>query len=75
MCATFESFEWEWARLRRPHRERLSANGPTRVTAYDAANSATVVYVEVRCRARTLESVSLALTDASALSTAGLRPG
>ncbi|MFF7456554.1 Lrp/AsnC family transcriptional regulator [Kitasatospora sp. NPDC008115] len=41
--------------------ERLRANGLAWVTAYDAAKSATVAYVEVRCRPRALESVSRAL--------------
>ncbi|MEV5200585.1 Lrp/AsnC family transcriptional regulator [Streptomyces sp. NPDC053720] len=43
--------------------ERLCANGLAWVTAYDAAKSATVAYVEVRCRPRALESVSIALAD------------
>ncbi|MEU9998364.1 Lrp/AsnC family transcriptional regulator [Streptomyces sp. NPDC050848] len=41
--------------------ERLRTNGLAWVTAYDAAKSATVAYVEVRCRPRALESVSIAL--------------
>jgi len=41
--------------------ERLRVNGLAWVTAYDAAKSATVAYVEVRCRPRALESVSAAL--------------
>ncbi|MEU9060257.1 hypothetical protein AB0D13_15745 [Streptomyces sp. NPDC048430] len=43
------------------HRERLRVIGLAWYTAYDAAKSATAAYGEVRCRARTLESVSLAL--------------
>ncbi|GGY16177.1 Lrp/AsnC family transcriptional regulator [Streptomyces tanashiensis] len=43
--------------------ERLRANGLAWVTAYDAAKSATVAYVEVRCRPRSLEAVSHALAD------------
>ncbi|GAA0451690.1 hypothetical protein GCM10010361_14720 [Streptomyces olivaceiscleroticus] len=76
MCTTFETFgtgtrlrdrgSSRWARQR--------ANG-LKVTAYDVAKSATVVYVEVRCRARTRKFVSLVLTDASAPSTAGRRSG
>ncbi|GGX86734.1 hypothetical protein GCM10010358_45980 [Streptomyces minutiscleroticus] len=54
---------------------RLRANGPARVAAYDAARSATVTYVEVRCRTRTLEFVGLAPTDASVPSIAMRRPG
>ncbi|MFF9217191.1 hypothetical protein [Streptomyces viridosporus] len=60
MRTTFETFERAWTRLRRPHWERLRANGLAWVTAYDAydaAKSATVAYAEVRCRARTLASV------------------
>ncbi|WP_457462959.1 hypothetical protein [Streptomyces sp. TE5632] len=72
---TFETFERAWTRLRRPRWERLRANGLVWATTYDAAKPATVAHVEVRCRARTFESVSLALTDASAPSTAGRRPG
>ncbi|WP_320776114.1 hypothetical protein [Streptomyces sp. CRN 30] len=53
----------------------MRANGLAWAAAYDAAESPTVTYVEVRCRARPLESVGLALTDASAPSTAGRRPG
>ncbi len=55
MCATFETFERAWTRLRQPHWERLRANGLAWGTAYDAAKSATVAYAEVRCRARTLD--------------------
>ncbi|MFE6955763.1 Lrp/AsnC family transcriptional regulator [Streptomyces sp. NPDC057696] len=43
--------------------ERLRANGLAWVTAYDAAKSSTVAYVEVRCRPRALESVGTALAD------------
>ncbi|MGA5196555.1 Lrp/AsnC family transcriptional regulator [Streptomyces exfoliatus] len=43
--------------------ERLRTNGLAWVTAYDAAKSATVAYVEVRCRPRALESVGSALAD------------
>ncbi|MFF6896679.1 Lrp/AsnC family transcriptional regulator [Streptomyces hydrogenans] len=41
--------------------ERLRANGLAWVTAYSAPRSVTVAYVEVRCRPRALEAVSLAL--------------
>ncbi|MFF0477753.1 Lrp/AsnC family transcriptional regulator [Streptomyces sp. NPDC004284] len=42
--------------------ERLRASGLAWVTAYDAAKSATVAYVDVRCRPRSLEAVTEALT-------------
>ncbi|MCX4399458.1 Lrp/AsnC family transcriptional regulator [Streptomyces sp. NBC_01767] len=41
--------------------ERLRANGLAWVSAYDSAKSATVAYVEVRCRPRALDSVGAAL--------------
>ncbi|MFH8259256.1 Lrp/AsnC family transcriptional regulator [Streptomyces roseolus] len=41
--------------------ERLRANGLAWVTAYSAPKWVTVAYVEVRCRPRALETVSLAL--------------
>ncbi|MFF8381461.1 Lrp/AsnC family transcriptional regulator [Streptomyces sp. NPDC015661] len=42
--------------------ERLRAEGLAWVTAYDAAKTATVAYVEVRCRPRAFERVSAAVT-------------
>ncbi|WP_254705638.1 Lrp/AsnC family transcriptional regulator [Streptomyces vilmorinianum] len=42
--------------------ERLRAAGLAWITAYDAARTATVAYVEVRCRPRSLEAVSTAVT-------------
>ncbi|MFE7559192.1 Lrp/AsnC family transcriptional regulator [Kitasatospora sp. NPDC057500] len=42
--------------------ERLRAGGLAWVTAYDAAKSTTVGYVEVRCRPRSLEAVTTAVT-------------
>ncbi|MEU5951136.1 AsnC family transcriptional regulator [Streptomyces sp. NPDC047525] len=43
--------------------ERLHASRLAWITAYDAAKSATVAYVEVRCRPRRVESVSAALSE------------
>ncbi|MFF2959359.1 Lrp/AsnC family transcriptional regulator [Streptomyces sp. NPDC057963] len=43
--------------------ERLRAHRLAWVTAYDAPKSATVAYVEVRCRPRSLEAVSAALSE------------
>ncbi|MEU7070162.1 Lrp/AsnC family transcriptional regulator [Streptomyces narbonensis] len=42
--------------------ERLRAGGLAWVTAYDAAKTATVAYVEVRCRPRAFDRVSAAVT-------------
>ncbi|MET9541192.1 Lrp/AsnC family transcriptional regulator [Streptomyces sp. NPDC006553] len=42
--------------------ERLRAEGLAWVTAYDAAKTATVAYVEVRCRPRAFDRVSAAVT-------------
>ncbi|MBD0709475.1 AsnC family transcriptional regulator [Streptomyces sp. CBMA291] len=42
--------------------ERLRAEGLAWVTAYDAAKTATVGYVEVRCRPRAFDRVNSALT-------------
>ncbi|AJF69002.1 Lrp/AsnC family transcriptional regulator [Streptomyces vietnamensis] len=42
--------------------ERLRASGLAWITAYDAAKSTTVAYVDVRCRPRSLEAVTTALT-------------
>ncbi|MCX5393988.1 Lrp/AsnC family transcriptional regulator [Streptomyces sp. NPDC006482] len=42
--------------------ERLRAGGLAWVTAYDAAKTATVAYVEVRCRPRAFGRVSAAVT-------------
>lgn len=43
--------------------ERLRRDGLAWITAYDAAKSATVAYVEVRCRPRDLEAISIRLAD------------
>lgn len=42
--------------------ERLRAEGLAWITAYDAAKTATVAYVEVRCRPRAFDRVSAAVT-------------